>query len=104
MTQWPAMSTSASRPRTTSGETATGRTPDAAGSFTADNYMDLGGRFTVFVKRPPRSFSAPAIANRRDVGRDALQRHFSLVRRLDKPGKQRMRAERLGLELGVELH
>ena len=34
---------------------------------------------------------------------DALEAHLALVGRLDEPGKQRMRAERLGLELGMKL-
>ena len=47
---------------------------------------------------------APPIADRRHVGRDALHRHLALVGRLDEAGEQRMRAQRLGLELRMELH
>src|SRR6185437_1250196 len=46
----------------------------------------------------------PSGPDRRDVGRDALQAHLSLVGGLDEPREERMRAQRLRLELRMELH
>src|SRR5262249_33570223 len=75
MTQGPAMSTRAPTPSVTPSATVTGFTqPLAQGSN--------GGH----------------------VRGDPLKKPLPLVRRLDESGKQRMRAQGLGLELGVELN
>src|SRR5262245_57154146 len=79
MTQGPAISTSASAPNTTPSATDTGFTPSL--------------------------YELPSpVSDRRHVGRDPLPRHLALVGGFHEAGKQRMRAQRLRLELRVELN
>src|SRR5687767_5699491 len=83
MTHGPAMSTSAPRPSTTASVT---RTSATAGD------------------KVVTSATSSAIADGGDVHGNALIGHLPFVGGLDEAGKQRMRTQRFGLELRMELH
>src|SRR5262245_44770310 len=101
MTQGPAMTTRGSRPRTTPSATGTARTIGREGAVTA---------LIIFGAKPPgpdpwawpRNLrSVATLADRRDVV--TLHSHLTPICGLDESGEERVRAQRLGLELRVEL-